>query len=221
MSKRIIKDFAIIQQNTDFVLFYNEENVNKCKVMFFGPEGSPYDCGIFILDFLFETYPQNPPKVNFITGGIINDRIHPNLYKEGKVCLSILGTWGKEDWSPTLTLEKVCITIRALMDENPIRNEPSHENDKITDKEAMNYVINVKYLTLKTIVDTVKIMHTLPTIFSEKIKEHLLKNKEKILDYSKNLLDYNEKYFKTIHHHNTIYSLALRTELEKILGKFL
>ena len=34
-------------------------------------------------------YPLKPPKVKFIqhTG----DRIHPNLYVKGKICLSILG----------------------------------------------------------------------------------------------------------------------------------
>lgn len=38
-------------------------------------------------------YPNEPPKVKFHTTGGGTVRFNPNLYANGKVCLSILGTW--------------------------------------------------------------------------------------------------------------------------------
>ena len=73
-----------------------------------------------------DNYPLVPPKVTFIqhTG----DRIHPNLYTEGKVCLSILGTWPGDPWSYSMTVESVLITIRSLLDNKPYMHEP-HQGD--------------------------------------------------------------------------------------------
>ena len=200
MAKRILRDFSTLEQNKEFVLYFEESNINNCDVLFFGPDDSPYHLGIYLFHFDFESYPLAPPKVTFTTGSIMNGRIHPNLYREGKVCLSILGTWGKEDWSPTLTLEKICITIKALLDNNPIRNEPGYEKIDVDSKEAQDYIINAKYLTLKTIRDTVNIINTLPVKFQEKIQEHITKNKEKIDEYAKDMLKHNGKKYKTIHH---------------------
>jgi ubiquitin-protein ligase len=36
---------------------------------------------------------QDPPKVQFLTTGGGRERLNPNLYACGKVCLSLLGTW--------------------------------------------------------------------------------------------------------------------------------
>jgi ubiquitin-protein ligase len=42
-----------------------------------------------------------PPEVYYHSGGL---RINPNLYENGKVCLSLLNTWqgkGSEVWHPS------------------------------------------------------------------------------------------------------------------------
>ena len=200
MSKRIIRDYETLSKNDEFTLFFDEKDMTKCKVLFFGPDDTPYHLGIYICDFSLQNYPQEPPKVSFTTGSIINARIHPNLYREGKVCLSILGTWGTYEWSPLLTLEKICLTIKALMDENPIRNEPGYETRKLSDKDASNYVTNVKYLCLKTITESLKCISSLPVNFQEKIREHISKNKETIKKYKEELLPHNKKSYPTLHH---------------------
>lgn len=54
--------------------------------------GSPYDSGLFMFDiFLPGPYNQNPPlmKITTTKGGTM--RFNPNLYADGKVCLSLLG----------------------------------------------------------------------------------------------------------------------------------
>jgi hypothetical protein len=53
-----------------------------------------------------------PPQVSFKTTGGGSIRFNPNLYAEGKVCLSLLGTWsgGKgEGWNASAsTALQVC-----------------------------------------------------------------------------------------------------------------
>ena len=77
-----------------------------------GPEGSPYQGGLFYLDVHFPAeYPFKPPKVSFQT------RIyHCNVNSSGAICLDIL----KDNWSPALTVAKVLLSITSLMsDANP------------------------------------------------------------------------------------------------------
>lgn len=67
-----------------------------------GPEKTPYAGGLFLFDVkLPHTYPLQPPLCHYYS--FCDDRLNPNLYEDGKVCLSLLGTWsghGVELWSP-------------------------------------------------------------------------------------------------------------------------
>ena len=57
-----------------------------------GPRGTPYAGGFFyfLISFTPE-YPIKPPHVVLMTTGNGRVRFNPNLYGNGKVCLSILG----------------------------------------------------------------------------------------------------------------------------------
>lgn len=57
-----------------------------------GPFDTPYEGGFYY--FLIRCppdYPIRPPRVKLMTTGGGQVRFNPNLYRNGKVCLSILG----------------------------------------------------------------------------------------------------------------------------------
>jgi len=78
------------------------------RALIIGPEGTPYQDGCFLFDiWLPPQYPTVPPLIKFRTtyGNCI--RFNPNLYSEGKVCLSLLGTWAGPGWTTKSTLLQV------------------------------------------------------------------------------------------------------------------
>ena len=76
------------------------DNLYEWVSTILGPPGSAYEGGVFFLDIHFSPeYPFKPPKVAFRT------RIyHCNINSQGVICLDIL----KDNWSPALTISKVC-----------------------------------------------------------------------------------------------------------------
>ena len=93
----------------------NENDIYAWQAMIVGPEGSPYQGGIFYLNIHFPVnYPFTAPKIYFTT------RIyHCNINSSGSICLDIL----KANWSPALTVSKVLLSICSLMDD-PNPNDP-------------------------------------------------------------------------------------------------
>lgn len=67
------------------------------RALIFGSEDTPYSHGAFIFDiFIPDDYPQNPPKVSIVSTKENLIRFNPNLYADGLVCISLLGTWDGE-----------------------------------------------------------------------------------------------------------------------------
>jgi len=92
-----------------------------------GPTDTPYYGGSFCFEVRFpDNYPFEPPAFTYLT----NDgrtRFNPNLYKNGKVCLSLLNTWSGEQWSGIQSLSSILHCIQtAVLNEEPLRNEPSY-----------------------------------------------------------------------------------------------
>ena len=85
-----------------FCLFHSIIHVSQLHALITGPFDTPYEGGLFHFVIRFPpNYPLVPPRVAFMTTGGGTVRFNPNLYRNGKVCLSILG-WV---YACTLTLE--------------------------------------------------------------------------------------------------------------------
>lgn len=81
-----------------------------------GPEGSPFEGGIFLLTVnITGRYPFEPPRCRFIT-----PIYHPNIDAGGRICLDTLKSPPAGSWSPAVSLPSLLLSIRSLMAEpNP------------------------------------------------------------------------------------------------------
>jgi ubiquitin-conjugating enzyme E2 Z len=142
-NRRIMKEIqeATSEQMRQSGIYYwcNDVNNVEGKAMIIGPEGTPYAHCPLIFDVLFPpSYPDIPHKLHFVTSDGYT-RLHPNLYVNGKVCLSILGTWKGPKWSPAMTLSTVLVSVQSVLDENPIVNEPGYEEHTLKNSTAHSY----------------------------------------------------------------------------------
>ena len=104
----------------------DDENIEIIKVLIIGTENTPYKNGFFFFTVQFsENYPSSPPKVWFYTTNP-KIRMNPNLYNNGKVCLSIINTWGNQDnWTEAMNVKSILLSIQSMvLCDNPLKNEP-------------------------------------------------------------------------------------------------
>jgi ubiquitin-conjugating enzyme E2 Z len=188
--QRLLKDVKEIikQPLTDHGIYYihDDEDMLKGYAMILGPSGTPYFGGYYFFEFKYPTdYPHSPPKVRFCTNG--NDiRFNPNLYKCGKVCVSILNTWRGDQWTSCQTISTVLLTLCTLLCENPLFNEPGvHKGHS----DINNYNKIIEYSNLHIAVCKIvakKEGYYLPffNFFEVFVKEHFKKNIDALLDYA-------------------------------------
>ena len=142
--RRVISDIKEIAKNPlhENGIFYkhDETNILRGYALIIPTNESPYQYGnyLFIIDFP-PNYPFAPPKVTFMTNNG-STRFHPNLYRNGKVCLSLLNTWKGDQWTSCNTLTSVLMNILTLFNENPFLNEPGI-NENHTEIEIYNEII--------------------------------------------------------------------------------
>ncbi|KAG2482283.1 hypothetical protein HYH03_018796, partial [Edaphochlamys debaryana] len=107
---------------------------DKMRAIITGPQGTPYEGGLFVFDiFCPAGYPSEPPVMMVYNTGGGKARYNPNLYADGKVCLSLLGTYNSghtsEKWNPSLsTIYQVLVSIQSqILVDDPMTNEPLSE----------------------------------------------------------------------------------------------
>ncbi|GAV00486.1 hypothetical protein RvY_11325 [Ramazzottius varieornatus] len=152
---RVARDIHSLYTDTipGIVVHANENDITRMLALIKGPEGTPYDGGYF--QFYVRCppdYPISSPRVRLLTTGDNTVRFNPNLYANGKVCLSLLGTWSGPQWSPALNISSLLLSIQSLMCEHPYRNEPGFEKIPETSKESLNYNLVIRHETLRVAV---------------------------------------------------------------------
>lgn len=145
--KRLYKDIEELQKNPidNVYIWFDESDITKLLLMIIGPENTPYENGYFILSCtITKDFPWKPPLIKYLsTNG--NIRFHPFLYENGKVCLSILGTWAGPQWTSAISLKSLFISIQSILNNKPLLDEPGHQNDSDNASNLFNEII--KYYT--------------------------------------------------------------------------
>lgn len=119
---------------------HDEQNMFVGHALIVGPPDTPYFGGLYFFDFEFQPdYPQSPPRVTLMTRAP-RVRFHPNLYENGKVCLSILNTWQGNQWSSRQTIASVLLALFSLLDARPLLHEPHCTTDNRDFHKYTHYV---------------------------------------------------------------------------------
>ena len=184
--KRLLKDVADIMKNSltkeGIYYIHDEENIMKGYAFIVGPDDTPYENGIFLFNFDFPVnYPYSPPKLTYLT----NDghtRFNPNLYRSGKVCLSILNTWKGEQWTSCQTIRSVLLTLVTVLNDTPLLNEPGISK---LHKDFSKYNDFIKYkkyeVAIKSILNK-SLLRGKHISFYPIIKKYFKKNYKKVLE---------------------------------------
>lgn len=163
-------------------IFQCEDPCTRVYIAIAGPKDSAYHDGVYFFQLdITEDYPNQEPKCKFLNWQNSNKRMHPNLYVDGKVCLSILGTWKGPSWTSVMTLSTVILALQSILDDNPLKNEPGYNKDTSSDQHK-TYQRIVQYYNYKDFV-----MKTMECTFNkDSIKPYnayLKEFKEFLVDY--------------------------------------
>ncbi|CAN6624493.1 ubiquitin-conjugating enzyme E2 7 [Trichomonascus vanleenenianus] len=114
----------------------DEDNFFLWECLILGPEDTPYEGGVYSALLEFPTdYPLSPPTMRFTC-----PIYHPNVYEDGRVCISILHAPGddpnqyelaSERWSPIQSVEKILISVVSML------AEPNDESGANVDASKM------------------------------------------------------------------------------------
>jgi baculoviral IAP repeat-containing protein 6 len=164
----------------------DEERLDVLKVLITGPQDTPYANGCFEFDVFFPSdYPESPPMVNLQTTGNQTIRFNPNLYHDGKVCLSILNTWHgrpEERWNAqTSSFLQVLVSIQSLiLVSEPYFNEPGYERSRGTPAgtaSSIEHDSNIRQATVKWAM--LEMIKKPPACFKDVVHKHFyFKRKE-------------------------------------------
>ena len=141
-TKRVAKEHKILRSRgalpSGVYIRTWESRLDLLRVLFVGPAETPYaDCP-FIIDFyLPSNFPTEAPQAFFHSwtaesglGGV--GRVNPNLYEDGKICLSLLGTWDgskSEGWNAgkSTVLQLLVSILGLVLVREPYFNEAGYE----------------------------------------------------------------------------------------------
>ena len=115
----------------------------------------------------------------------VSDRLNPNLYEDGKVCVSLLGTWsgkGTETWTPNSNLLQLLVSIQGLiLVSEPYFNEAGYERQKGTQQGLENSRMYNEMVVLKVVQSMTRMVLHPPEAFKDEVMEHMKENAHRYL----------------------------------------
>jgi ubiquitin-protein ligase len=221
--KRIISDVKDLRKNplTEHGIYYEHDDTDILKgtALIIGPRDTPYENGFYLFKIAFPSdYPHAPPVVTFCTADG-KTRFNPNLYRSGKVCVSILNTWKGEQWSACQTVSSILLSICTLLSNDPLLNEPGitkthHDFNRYTD------IIRYKNILVAVfgVLNDEKYLNDFSK-FMPIMREHFQKEKETIRAKVELLSLAQDR--KTIMVRTGIYKLKSCINYESLLQRFI
>jgi len=122
-------------------------------------------------------------NANNIGGG--RTSFNPNLYPDGKVCLSLINTWsGGTRWSSESTLLQVVVSIQAMiLCDEPWYNEPGREMSYTRDAPSSPSAVYNQGVQRNTVrIAMLEWLDKTPPLWKDVVDQHFRTNANKILE---------------------------------------
>jgi len=220
---RLLHDVKHVIKNplTDNGIYYmhDDEDMLKGYALIVGPTDTPYFGGFYFFEIQYPTnYPHSPPHVVYCTNGE-NIRFNPNLYTNGKVCVSILNTWRGEQWTSCQTISTLLLTLCTLLCKDPLLNEPgvtTGHADFVNYTKIIEYK-NIDIAILKIVTKNIGVYPDKFAAFYPLVKENFIKNSSAVLAFLENKAteDRGDKELRT-----GMYNMIVKLNYGSLLEKF-
>ena len=125
-TKRIIQEMERLK-SSKLITIKKAERIGSSdlqwKIVFDGPEETPYEDGIFTLKLIFpENYPKKGPEALFLT-----KMFHPNIRESDQhVCISLLNNWNE-----TTSVEFIIFGIFEIIMDPKVEGAYDNEATKL------------------------------------------------------------------------------------------
>lgn len=124
---------------TGIKVLINHANITDIQADIEGPDGTPYEGGIFRCKIVLGNgFPNSAPKGYFLT-----KIFHPNVASNGDICVNTL----KRDWKPTMGLRHILQVIRCLLIVPFPESALNQEASKLFIESYADFVKRAKLLT--------------------------------------------------------------------------
>jgi len=220
---RLLKDVKNIikQPLTENGIYYihDDEDMLKGYALIVGPSETPYFSGNYFFELNYPVdYPHSPPKVKYLTNGN-NVRFNPNLYKCGKVCISLLNTWRGEQWTSCQSISSVLLTLCTLLCKEPLLNEPgvSKKHNDFTNYTTIIEYSNINVAICDIISKKKGVYMELFESFYPFIKDNFLQNHTKLVEFVQNKIDTAFKEPTIVK--TGLYDMTVEIDYLKVLNK--
>uniref|UniRef100_A0A8C2UEY8 (E3-independent) E2 ubiquitin-conjugating enzyme n=1 Tax=Coturnix japonica TaxID=93934 RepID=A0A8C2UEY8_COTJA len=192
-----------------------EDRMDLFSALIKGPTRTPYEDGLFLFDIqLPNIYPAVPPLFRYLSQ--CSGRLNPNLYDNGKVCVSLLGTWigkGTERWTSKSSLLQVLISIQGLILVNePYYNEAGFDSDRGLQEGYENSRCYNEMTLIRVVQSMMQLLRRPVEVFEHEIREHFRCNGWRLVSRIESWLETNELVERSHEQNNGADSTSLLSE---------
>lgn len=181
MLSRLLRDYNELCES--FFAQPIHESIHDFYLVIIGPKDTPYQDIPFVFRInVPDVYPFEAPSVSYVS--FTETKIHPNLYLNGKVCLSLLGTYigpnstivnRNEGWSPIMTLLSLAKSLQSILHDKPLLQEPMATDTSAEKIEEYNQMVSTECRNCVSNYRTIRL--TLP------VKKYILRHLAKLFHY--------------------------------------